>query len=81
MPVAAALTNRALVEERASNPEAAAKDYARAINIARVHPESRLLRAVMVQRYSILLKAMHRSREAKALVSQRDIQSPVLEIK
>jgi tetratricopeptide (TPR) repeat protein len=81
MPVAAALTNRALVEERANNPEAAANDYARALDIARGHPESRFLRTALVQRYAMLLKAMHRSREAKALVSQSDIQSQSFEIK
>jgi tetratricopeptide (TPR) repeat protein len=67
MALAAALTNRATVEERASDLGAAAKDYERAIDIARVHPEHRSLQVVMIQRYAGLLKAMHRPREAKAL--------------
>jgi tetratricopeptide (TPR) repeat protein len=67
LPAAAALTNRALVEQRASDLDAAAKDYERAITIARVHPENRSLAAAMIQRYAGLLKMMHRSREAKAL--------------
>jgi len=67
MALAAALTNRAAVEERASDPRAAAKDYERAIDIARVHPEHRSLQVVMIRRYAGLLKAMHRPREAKAL--------------
>jgi len=67
MPVAAALTNRAAVEERASDRDAAAKDYERAIDIARVHPEHRSFQVLVIHRYSGLLKAMHRSREAKAL--------------
>ncbi len=67
MPVAAALTNRAVVEERAGDRAAAAKDYERAIDIARFHPEHRSFQVLVIHRYSELLKAMHRSREAKAL--------------
>jgi hypothetical protein len=67
LAAAAALTNRALVEQRASDLSAAAKDYERALTIARVHPENRPMAAVMLQRYAGLLKTMHRSREAKAL--------------
>jgi tetratricopeptide (TPR) repeat protein len=73
MPVAAALTNRAAVEERASAPDAAAKDYERAVDIARAHPEYRSFRIVLIQRYAALLKAMHRSREAKDLLAQNGI--------
>ena len=69
MPVAAALTNRAFVEERAGDLDAAAKDYERAIGIARAHPEHRSLQTAMIQRYAGLLKTMHRSREAKALLA------------
>jgi tetratricopeptide (TPR) repeat protein len=75
MPVAAALTNRAVVEERAGDRDAAAKDYARAIDIARGHPEHRSFQVLVIHRYSGLLKAMHRSREAKALLAQSDIEA------
>ncbi len=75
MPVATALTNQATVEERAGDLDAATKDYESAIRIARLHPEHRPLRDVMIQRYASLLKTMHRSREAKALLSQRDAQA------
>jgi hypothetical protein len=71
MPVATALTNRAMVEQRASDLNAAAKDYERAISIVRVHPEQSPLQATIEQRYAGLLKSMHRSREAKAML---DIQ-------
>jgi len=74
MPVATALTNRALVEQRAGDRDAAAKDYERAIGIARIHPDHRGIEALIVQRYAVLLKAMHRKREAKAMLSQGDIQ-------
>jgi tetratricopeptide (TPR) repeat protein len=72
MPVAAALTNRATVEERAGTPEAAAEDYERALAIARDHPEYRAFRGVLLQRYAELLKTMHRGREAKALLTRHE---------
>jgi tetratricopeptide (TPR) repeat protein len=75
MPVAVALTNRAIVEQRARDLDAAAKDYEHAIAIARVHPEHRSIEAGMIQRYAGLLKAMHRTREAKAMLTQGDIQA------
>jgi tetratricopeptide (TPR) repeat protein len=67
MQVATALTNQAEVEQRAGDLDAAAKDYQRAIRIARAHPEHRSLQLAMIQRYAGLLKVMHRSGEAKAL--------------
>ncbi len=67
IPAAAALANRAMVEQRANNLQAAADDYERALGIAQGHPESRSIERVMMQRYALLLKAMHRGREAKAL--------------
>jgi len=70
MPVAAALTNQAAVEERASALDDAAKDYERAVGIARVHPEYRSFQALLIRRYAGLLRAMHRSREAKALTTE-----------
>jgi tetratricopeptide (TPR) repeat protein len=70
MPAAAALTNDAIVEQSAGDFAAAAKDYVRAIEIARLHPENRPLKAVMIQRYADLLKAIHRKHEAKAILAQ-----------
>lgn len=72
MPAATALSNQASVEERAGDLEAAARDYESAIAIARAHPEHRSLELLMTQRYARLLKTMHRSREAKALLARRD---------
>jgi tetratricopeptide (TPR) repeat protein len=81
MPVATALTNQAAVEERASDRAAAARDYERAIRIARLYPEHRSLQDVMIRRYAGLLKAMHRQREARALLSQRTAQASVFPVK
>jgi tetratricopeptide (TPR) repeat protein len=81
MPVATALTNQANVEARASDLDAAVRDYERAIRIARLYPEHGSLQDVMIQRYAGLLKAMHRPREARALLSQRNVQSSVLPVK
>jgi tetratricopeptide (TPR) repeat protein len=67
MATAVALTNQASIEQRARDSASAAKDYERAIGIARSHPEYRSLRALMLERYSGLLKTMHRPQEAKAL--------------
>lgn len=71
MPAATAFANQAAVEERAGDFDAAAKDYESAIRIARGHPEHREMQAVMTRRYAGLLKAMHRPREAKALIASR----------
>jgi tetratricopeptide (TPR) repeat protein len=70
MPAAAALTNRALVEERASQLDAAVCDYARATAISRTFPDHRSIHIAMMQRYSILLKTMHRAVEAKAAAAE-----------
>ena len=67
MPAATALTNQAAVEQRAGDLDVAAKDYERAIRIARSFPEHRSLQVAIIQRYAGLLKAMHRAGEAKAL--------------
>jgi tetratricopeptide (TPR) repeat protein len=72
MPVAAALTNRATVDERSGDPEAAARDYERAFAIVRGHPEYRAFRGVLLRRYAAFLKTMHRGREAKALLAGRE---------
>ncbi len=71
MAEAAALTNQAGVEQRAGSFEAAARYFARAVSIARAHPEHRSIGIKMIQRYADLLKVMHRSGEAKALLAQR----------
>jgi tetratricopeptide (TPR) repeat protein len=73
MPVATALINRAMVEQRSNDMDSAAKDYERAIDIARAHPENRALETVMIQRYAGFLKTMHREREAKQLLAQTDV--------
>jgi len=66
MPVAAALTNRALIEQRAAHLDAAVKDYERALTIARTHPDHSSIHGAIVERYASLLKTMHRGKEAKA---------------
>ena len=67
LPTAAAFANRATVEQRASDLEAAAKDYARALGIARAHPGNDRLEKTLLQRYAGLLKTMHRGQEAREL--------------
>jgi tetratricopeptide (TPR) repeat protein len=67
MPAATALTYQAAVEQRAGDLDGAAKDYERAIRIARSYPEHRSLQLAIIQRYAQLLKTMHRTGEAKAL--------------
>jgi tetratricopeptide (TPR) repeat protein len=67
MPLAAALTNRALVEERAAHFDEAAHDYERAVGIARSHNSNRSVYLDMLRRYTDFLKATHHEREAKAL--------------
>lgn len=71
MPVATALTNQAGVEQRANDLDAAARHYDRAIHIARLYPEHRPLQMTMMERYAALLKVMHRTREARALLAER----------
>jgi tetratricopeptide (TPR) repeat protein len=72
MAQAAALTNQAGVEQRAGSFAAAARHFERAITIARAHPEHRSIGITMIERYAGLLKAMHRSGAAKALLAQRN---------
>ncbi len=72
MAEAAALTNQAGVEQRARNLDTAARHFARAVAIARAHPESSAVGVVMMERYADLLKAMHRSGEAKAILALRN---------
>jgi tetratricopeptide (TPR) repeat protein len=70
MPAATALTNQAAVEQRAGDLDAAAKDYERAIRIARSYPEYRSLQIAIIRRYAGLLKVMHHPGEAKALYGE-----------
>lgn len=70
LAVATALTNQAGVEQRARDFDAAARHFETAIQIARAHPEHRSLQTAMAERYARLLKAMHRTREAKALLAE-----------
>lgn len=72
MAAAAALTNQAGVEQRAGDLAAAAGHYERAVDIARTHPENRSVGMTMMERYAALLKAMHRSRDAKAVLALRN---------
>lgn len=81
MPLASALANRALVEQRAGELHTAAEDYERAIRIARAQPEHQPVEEAMIQRYAGLLKAMHRAREAKALLARRDVPVRSLALK
>ncbi len=64
LPTAAALANRATVEQRASELNAAAGDFEHALSIAREERgEQRgndLLEKAMTERYAGLLKSMHR---------------------
>ncbi|MGA2711615.1 MAG: tetratricopeptide repeat protein [Bryobacteraceae bacterium] len=67
LPTATAFANRAAVERRASDLDAAAKDYERAFGIAHAHPGNEPLEKVLIERYASLLKTMHRDRQAKEL--------------
>jgi tetratricopeptide (TPR) repeat protein len=73
LPTAVALANRATVEQRGSELDAAAGDFEHALSIAR---EERMaergnasLEKAMTERYAVLLKSMHRNRQARALNS------------
>ncbi len=73
LPTAVALANRATVEQRLSEPAAAAGDFEHALLIAREQRREErgndLLEKTLTERYADLLKSMHRNREAKALNS------------
>jgi tetratricopeptide (TPR) repeat protein len=66
-PTAVAFANRAAVEHRAQLFDQAAGDFDRALAILQEHPELDWLQKTVLQRYSDLLKTMHRNREAKAM--------------
>jgi tetratricopeptide (TPR) repeat protein len=71
LPTAVALANRATVEQRGSELDAAAGDLEHALLIAREERREErgnaLIEKVMTERYAGLLKSMHRNREARAL--------------
>jgi tetratricopeptide (TPR) repeat protein len=73
LPTAVALANRATVEQRGSELNAAAGDFEHALSIARRQRReergNELLEKTMTERYAVLLKSMHRNREARALLS------------
>ena len=69
--VAAALLNRAGVEQHANDLQAAGENYAAALRIIQSDPRIRAdnmpLELQIMERYSMVLKATHRGREAKDL--------------
>ncbi len=67
LPAAASLANRATVEQREKELEAALKDFDRALGIARSYPGNEVFKQTLTERYAALLKSMHRDREAKGL--------------
>jgi tetratricopeptide (TPR) repeat protein len=73
LPTAVALANRATVEQRGLELDAAAGDFEHALLIARAERREErgndLIEKTMTERYAGLLKSMHRNREAKALNS------------
>lgn len=73
LPTAVALANRATVEQRGLELDAAAGDLEHALLIARAERREErgndLIEKTVTERYAGLLKSMHRNREAKALNS------------
>ena len=65
MPLATALTNRAMVEERAMRFDAALHDYETAVTISRRHPEYPGVQALVTAHYASFLRTVHRGRGAK----------------
>jgi hypothetical protein len=69
LAVAAALVNRATVEQKANALDAAAENYAGALRIARANPGNSFFESRIIERYAGVLKATHRNREAKELTA------------
>ena len=67
LPAAASMANRATVEQREKEVDAALKDFDRALEIARSYPGNEVFKRTLTERYAALLKSMHRDREAKGL--------------
>jgi len=72
--VAAALVNRASIEQHANAPEAALENYAAALKIVQSNPQEKaqnsLFEAQIMERYAAVLKLTHHDREAKDLNAQ-----------
>jgi tetratricopeptide (TPR) repeat protein len=69
LPAAASMANRATVEQREKELDAAVKDFERALAIARSYPGNEVFKQTLTERYAALLKSMHRDREAKGLIA------------
>jgi tetratricopeptide (TPR) repeat protein len=67
LPAAASMANRATVEQREKELDAALRDFDRALGIARSYPGNEVFKQTLTARYAALLKLMHRDREAKGL--------------
>jgi tetratricopeptide (TPR) repeat protein len=67
--VAAALVNRGSIERHANALEAAAENYAEALRIVQSTPGDSVLELHIIERYTPILKAIHREREARELTS------------
>ncbi len=79
LPTAVALANRAIVEQRGSEFDAASGDFEHALSIVREERNAArgnaLLEKALTERYAGLLKSLHRNREAKALSLQANTLS------
>jgi tetratricopeptide (TPR) repeat protein len=67
--VAAALVNRANIEQHANALNAAAENFAAALKIVQstpeMHAQNVVLESQILERYAVVLKSIHRDREAK----------------
>jgi tetratricopeptide (TPR) repeat protein len=63
--------NRGLVEQRLNNPDAAAAQYRKALDvIGAAGPDAEPMRWRVIRQYAEMLKGMHRKREAQALLAE-----------
>ncbi len=69
LPAAASMANRATIEQREKELNAALKDFDGALGIARSYPGNEVFKQTLTERYAALLKSMHRDREAKGLIA------------
>ena len=70
LPVASSLSTQAIVETQAKDLSAAAEFYRQALEIARRYPGNQRMELMLIERYSAVMQAMHRGREAEALKSE-----------
>jgi tetratricopeptide (TPR) repeat protein len=70
LPVASSLSTQAFVETQAKDLGAASEFYRRALEIARLYPGTQRMELMLIERYSAVMQAMHRGREADALKSE-----------